>query len=324
LLVWDDEDFMIKLSTTLPDRIAIGVSGGADSMALLHMLHAAGTTILALTVDHGLRAESVTEAQQVADYCAQLGIPHQILTWAGEKPASAIQAKARQARRDLFTQACRDNNITDLFLGHQADDQVETLLQRLTRGAGPHGLQGIQSLVTQNDLTIHRPLLDIRRRDLRTYCIENNVPFIDDPSNDDRRFERVRWRQLIAQIEQHEPRFADGLLRSQRRLHSAAQALAQLAQAWIAMHVKDDAEKILLPLPDLTVQPQALIVEILRQLMTTEKAYKVDLERLEEWVAQAFSAAPTDQALTLDRWWLRLSKDKITLQPAPPRMQKMA
>lgn len=310
---------MITRPPTLPTRLAIGVSGGADSMALLHLLHKAGKDILALTVDHGLRPDSHAEAGQVAAYCKTLDIPHQILTWDGEKPASAIQAKARQARRDLLLAACQAEQISDLFLAHQADDQIETLLQRLTRGAGPHGLRGIQTGVLQNGITIHRPLLSVRRAALRAYCVENNIPFVDDPSNDDRRFERIRWRQWIATIEQDAPRFVSGMLRSQRRLNQAAQALAQLAQQWIAAHVQTSDEKTTLPLSALQQQPQALIVEILRQLMATDKAYKVDLERLEDWVDQAFSETPQEMALTLDKWWLRLLKDQLVLQIAPER-----
>lgn len=289
-------------------------------MALLHLLSLQKPQrLVALTVDHGLRSESAHEAQQVADFCQSLGIEHHTLRWDDTKPQTGLQAKARTARRQLLIDQCKQLGIADLYLAHQADDQIETFLQRLARGSGPQGLQGMRKQTRQQGITIHRPLLGIRRSALRDYCTQNNVPFIDDPSNDDTRFERIRWRQLIETIEQQQNGFAAGVLRSQKRQQAAAQAVTSMAQDWLSEYAQHTDGRTALPLAPLATQPQAVIVEMLRQLMTTDKAYRVDLERLEEWVEQAFSAEPHETALTLDRWWLQLKKDRLVLQPAPAR-----
>ena len=309
----------------VPDRLAIGVSGGADSMALLHMLQQHRKThIIALTVDHRLRADSATEAQQVAAYCAAQGVTHHILNWDNAGPQTGLQNKARNARRTLLLEQCHAMGIADLFLAHQADDQLETMLQRLARGAGLNGLKAMRPQTVQQNIRIHRPLLAVRRADLRAYCTAHSIPFCDDPSNDDPRFERIRWRQAVARLETAQPGFATGLLRSQTRLAKAAHALGQCASTWIAQHVQKKGDAIHVPYAALQAQPEALIVEIVRQLMVTDKAHTASLERLEEWVAQAFGGqVPAETALTLDGWWLSVTKTALTLRKAPPRRHKI-
>lgn len=289
-------------------------------MALLHLLSVQKPQrLVALTVDHGLRSDSAHEAQQVAGFCQSLHIEHHILRWHDAKPQTGVQSKARTARRQLLIDQCKHLGIADLYLAHQADDQIETFLQRLARGSGPQGLQGMREHMKQQGITIHRPFLDMRRSDLRDYCMQNNIPFVDDPSNHDLRFERIRWRQLIETVEQQQNGFGAGVLRSQKRQAAAAQAITVMAQNWLSEYAQRVEGQTILPRAELAAQPQAVIVEMLRQLMTTDKAYRVDLERLEDWVEQAWSATPHETALTLDRWWLQLKKDRLVLQPAPAR-----
>ncbi len=291
-------------------------------MALLHMLAThkqAGQTVVALTVDHGLRAAGAAEAQQVADYCQTLGVTHCILRWTGDKPRTGVQNKARNARRQLLLDKCKELNITDLYLAHQADDKIETLLQRIARGSGPAGLAGIKARSVQQGITLHRPLLQMRRAALRAYCIDNAIPFSDDPSNDDPRFERVRWRAMVQQIERTEPGFGAGILRVQKRMQNAAETITHLAQRWLAEHSSSENGITTLPRQALIQQPHAVIVELLRQLMTTSTDYKVDLERLEDWVGQAFGDQPVENALTLGGWWLQLKKNALVVQRAPAR-----
>ncbi len=317
------DDAVLKTLRTPTLSLCIAVSGGADSMALLHMLvlqKRPDQMLVALTVDHGLRPDSKTETNNVARYCASLNIDHHILIWHDTKPTTAIQNTARTARRRLLIAKCKDLDVADLYLAHQADDQAETLLQRLARGAGPNGLAGIQPVTTQEGITIHRPLLNTRRAALRDYCVQHHIPFHDDPSNTDTRFERVRWRQTIVQIEQTEPNFVMGLLRSQKRLAAAADMITQQAAEFIVAHGQRDAGYIILPHDALRTTPHIVIVEILRQLMTTGKAYKVNLERLEDWVAQAFPVPDkpvAETAVTLGGWWLQLKKNYLLLCRAP-------
>jgi tRNA(Ile)-lysidine synthase len=311
----------------LPHQLGIAVSGGADSMALLGLLIAQQKLIqrdlVAMTVDHGLRPESADEARMVHDYCAAHGVHHVTLRWGAEKPRSGLQQKARDARRDLLVDACLEHGVTDLVLAHQAQDQLETFLQRLSRGAGLSGLRAMRAQTVYRGVTLHRPLLHTERDVLRSYCQDQHIPFIDDPSNDDTRFERVRWRRVTEVLRAERADFIPQFLRSQQRLAKAEDALMQVAQHWMADHVKHEGHKIIMPREDLLAQPQALIVVILRQLMTTEKAYKVDLERLEEWVAQLCEDKQAEMALTLGQWWLRVAGGKITLQPAPARQVRV-
>ncbi|MBM4438672.1 MAG: tRNA lysidine(34) synthetase TilS, partial [Actinobacteria bacterium] len=125
-------------------RVAVAVSGGADSLALTLLAdewaRRTGRSIAALTVDHGLRPDSAAEASQVGAWLAAARIRHEVLRWEGQKPRSGIHAAAREARYRMLTSWCRENDVRDLLLAHHRDDQSETFLMRLARGSGPDGL----------------------------------------------------------------------------------------------------------------------------------------------------------------------------------------
>ena len=128
------------------ERIGIAVSGGPDSLALLFLAAAARPGLVeAATVDHSLRVESRSEAETVAGICERLGVPHSTLTaeW-NEKPETAIQERARKARYALLGAWAREKTLGALLTGHHADDQAETLVMRLLRGAGVKGLAGMR------------------------------------------------------------------------------------------------------------------------------------------------------------------------------------
>ena len=181
-----------------PARLGVAVSGGSDSTALLHALaQEAGTlniTLFAVTVDHGLRPAAAEEAKQVAQMAASLGVPHDILRWEGWDRSGNLQAMARNARYELMAKWARDKEIAVLALGHTADDQAETVLMRLARSSGVDGLAGIPRRRVAHGVTLVRPFLDITRAALRDYLTSVGQSWIDDPSNDDTRFERVRIR----------------------------------------------------------------------------------------------------------------------------------
>ena len=185
------------------ERIGLAVSGGPDSVALLLLAAVARPgQVEAATVDHGLRAESRTEAEFVASLCGRLAVPHQIITveW-DEAPATAVQERARARRYELLGRWLRDRGLDAVATGHHRDDQAETLLMRLARGAGLRGLAAIRPsapLPGAPDLRLLRPLLGWGRDELAEICRTAGVTPVDDPSNADRRFERVRVRQLLA------------------------------------------------------------------------------------------------------------------------------
>jgi tRNA(Ile)-lysidine synthase len=183
--------FQIKFPN---ETFAIAVSGGADSMALLHFVKNSGAKCVALTVDHGLRPESAAEAKHVAKICKELEIPHTILKWTGEKPTAGVEEKAREARYNLMLDYCKKNNIGVLMTAHQADDQIETFLINLGRGSGVYGLSGIREQTIRDGIIIFRPLLGIYRTELEKFCQENKIQYFNDSMNDDENYLRVKIR----------------------------------------------------------------------------------------------------------------------------------
>ena len=153
-------------------------------------------SIIALTVDHQLREASAAEAEQVAAWCQERGVQHVTLKWQHEKISSAIQAKARKARYDLMTQWCSENLIPVLLTAHTLEDQAETVAMRQQRTTSVKSLSGIWPETNWNGIQILRPLLNAQREDLRTYLKSIGQLWIEDPSNNDMRFERVRMRSL--------------------------------------------------------------------------------------------------------------------------------
>ncbi len=182
--------------------LAVAVSGGADSMALaLHAdewARARRGRILALTVDHGLRAESRAEARAVAGWMKGHGIAHRILKWQGTKPATGLQAAAREARYRLLGEECRAAGALHLLLAHTRDDQAETVLLRLAAASGPHGLAAMPIVREQADYRLLRPLLGVARTRLRAALAARGQDWIEDPSNRDDRFARIRVRRALA------------------------------------------------------------------------------------------------------------------------------
>ncbi|NUQ19241.1 MAG: tRNA lysidine(34) synthetase TilS [Sphingomonas sp.] len=185
------------------ERIGIAVSGGPDSLALLLLAAQARPGLVeAATVDHALRRESRDEAEFVARICERLEVPHTILTalW-GEQPESALQEQARLMRYGLLGRWARERGFTALATAHHLDDQAETLLMRLARGAGVRGLSGMRRVacVPGAEIELVRPLLAWRRSELEAVCAAAGVEPVRDPSNEDERFERVRVRNALAQ-----------------------------------------------------------------------------------------------------------------------------
>jgi tRNA(Ile)-lysidine synthase len=178
--------------------LAVAVSGGRDSLSLALLTKewaaARGGRIVALIVDHGLRAESAAEAAATHALLATHDIAAEILPWSGEKPASRLQEAARAARYSLLFEACRRHRILHLLVAHHADDQAETVAMRAARASGPDGLAGMAAVVEHRDGRLLRPLLSISRSRLTATLAERRVSWIDDPSNVDSRFERARLR----------------------------------------------------------------------------------------------------------------------------------
>ncbi len=221
-------------------RLAVAVSGGPDSLALMLLAdawaRARGGTVLALTVDHRLRPEAALEARQVAVWAAERGIPHRILT--ADAPPSEIggvQAAARALRYRLLTAACAEAGVLHLLLGHHRDDQAETLLLRLQRGSGLSGLAGMAACQTLSEVRLLRPLLNLPKTALVDFCIQAGLTPVADPSNDALAYERVRWRALLADADA--PFLAERLAETANRLGADRSILESLADRWLVTWV---------------------------------------------------------------------------------------
>lgn len=192
----------------------MGYSGGADSTALVHLLHSLGVDFVAAHLHHGMREEADEEARLCAEFCDSLGVP--IVTGRADVPGMArelgvgIEEAGREARYNFFRQAAFQTECDWIATGHTEDDQIETILFHMARGTGLAGLAGIPAVRDG----IIRPLLSFSRAELRAYCESHGLWFHDDPSNSEIDLSRVRLRErVIPEFEKVHPGFRAGILR---------------------------------------------------------------------------------------------------------------
>ena len=185
-------DFMDKYKQS---KVAVGVSGGVDSVCLLYWLHNIKMDVVCLHVNHRLRPEADTETEYVKSVCEKLNIPVHIFYWNDNKPESGLEAAARQARYKMMTDFCHENGIEYLLTAHQSDDQIETFLMNLSRGSGLFGLSGMMAESERDGIKILRPLLNVPRSEIKQYCEDNNIKYFVDSMNTDEHYTRVKIRQ---------------------------------------------------------------------------------------------------------------------------------
>lgn len=224
---------------TTGETVIVAVSGGSDSIALLLLIQRylqkkrPDCRLVAVTIDHRLRAESAYEAADVGAFCENLGIDHQTLCWEGAKPATGVASAARSARYDLLVKAARQNAATVILTGHSADDQVETYLMRAQRVAHQSGDlsegRGLAAMATQtllqNSVLLCRPLLKIWREALRDFLRSENIGWFDDPSNINLVYERPRIRAFASTINKQAVFDAAAMAAHARRADNHAIAL---------------------------------------------------------------------------------------------------
>jgi len=249
-------------------RIALAVSGGGDSMALAvlmqHWAARNGVALVALTVDHGLREGSAAEAAATGKTLEKLGVPHKILHWQGDKPASHIQERARDARYKLLIDAAKNAGVDTLMVAHNLEDQMETFWMRLAHGSGLDGLAGMAAARDVEGLRLLRPLLGFSRETLRNVCREAGVPWAEDPSNTNDKYLRVRLRAFeeVLGAEGFSPERLGATL---QKLEDARQALQAVTDAALtaAAEIKDEGYATL----D-TLQFQAQPADIQRRMLS--------------------------------------------------------
>ena len=283
--------------------VAVAVSGGPDSMALLRLLslifeqNPDGQALHALTVNHGLRPESADEAAQVHETVKNWpGVGHTTLQWAGEKPASGVQEAARKARYELMAEYCAAHNIRHLFLAHHQGDQAETFLFRLAKGSGLDGLAGMRARqACSKSLTLLRPLLDIPKERLVATCAQYDVQYVEDPTNESEKYARVRLRRSMDALEE-EGLTPKRLSVTARRLSRARQALEETAADVFENSLVDrDSKRIVLNYKNLVKAPEEIAFRVILEaigLLRPEEDYAPRMEKIENLFAGLMDGQP--------------------------------
>ena len=187
--------------------VAISFSGGSDSVALLILMnnwikkHKGRLTLIYF--DHKLRKESFSEALYTKEISRKLGIDHKILTWNLKKPKSSIMQKAREIRYEKIINFCKQNNIITVMTAHHLDDSLETYFMKKKRNSLTPNLSGIPLQNTQDQVQVLRPLINIRKSRLIQTCVKNKHKWLEDPTNKDENFERVRVRNIIGGLSKY-------------------------------------------------------------------------------------------------------------------------
>ena len=291
-----------------PAALGVAVSGGGDSTALLHLL--AGwaarhrVKLHVVSVNHGLRPEAEQELDQVAGQCKRLNLPHDVLEWEGRQAKGNLQAEARRARYGLIAAWARTRNIAHVMLGHTLDDQAETFLMRLSRGAGVDGLSAMAPSRMAHGICWLRPLLGERRESLRQWLRSAGIGWSEDASNDDTRFARVRARKALAMLAPLGLERED-LARAARRMADARLVLDQATQEAARTLVRHTGGGVQIDRAGFLVLPaeirRRLLVHALRWVASAEYAPR------HEALIGALSAIEQVRSVTLHGCFIRVS-----------------
>lgn len=303
------------------ETVVVGVSGGPDSTCLLDVLGrlGAGLDLVVCHVDHGLSAQSEEIATEVARNAAQAG--HDVhVARAKDLAGPNLHARAREFRYSFFQTIAAQEGAACIATGHTLDDRVETTMARFIHGAGGSGLAGIPPVggSALSHVTRVRPLIGVRRAETRAYCDEVGLDYVDDPSNEDPRFERAVVRQMVLKpIEDH---WGDGAIRamshSVERIREDDDALAAQANILYAGMVEEGGPKEF-DIPTLTKLPRALRRRLLEVAVgpKRDRGAGIDevldaLERSDRKPDARFDLAGGTTVL--------FGKDKLTVLDSPP------
>ncbi|OJY34092.1 MAG: tRNA lysidine(34) synthetase TilS [Rhizobiales bacterium 65-9] len=315
--------------------VVIAVSGGPDSVALLGLaarwrLAGGGARLMSATFDHGLRPESAREARAVAAFSERLGVNHRTLLWEGEKPTTRVQERAREARYDALARHAIENEASHVAVAHHQGDQAETVLIRIAAGSGVGGLAGMSKVSWRNGVAIHRPLLDVTKDRLVATCRARGWLFVEDPSNENDRFARARWRALTPALA------AEGLTEKRlimlaSRVRRAEAAIEGMVDAWMeADHWRIEDDGLIVDAQSWAAAAAEVRTRALsRFIRKTAETYGVAgaperLERLERLEAQIAAAVAAAQPLTRNLRGVLVSFDgeaTLVFAPEPPRRQ---
>lgn len=307
-------------------KILVAVSGGPDSMALLHLLHRwGGIGLVAATVDHGLRPEARGEALRVAEFCKILAVRHRILDWSGEKPATGLQEAARDARYALLAAFAREENAGAIVTAHTRDDQAETFLMRLARGSGLSGLIGMRVETGRNDLPLLRPLLHVPKSRLIATVRQAGIDYAEDPSNKDPRFTRVRLRGLMDTLRKEGIDSSRIALLSQRLARADAALESAVDEAERKLFVTGEG-RVTADAAALFRLPDEISLRLIgRAVGRLGNEGLAELAKLETLHAALKEALELGESLkrTLAGAALGLDRGNLVIETAPPRSRRL-
>lgn len=314
-----------------PRRVVIACSGGPDSTALLGLYaeiarqghHAAP---LAATVDHGLRPESGAEAVAAGLFAKTLGVEHRVLVWAGDKPRTGLPEAARVARYRLLAAYAEEVGAQAVITAHTRDDQAETVLMRLFRGSGLHGLSGMAPHSVLEGLRLLRPFLGVAKSRLVATCMARAWPFVRDPTNEEVAYLRPRLRALKPALAR-EGLTVERICVLAHRMRRANDALDGAAADLCRRATGDNAQSF-----DAAVLAQApdeilvrFFVDELRKARSCDPTLPAPrLERIER-LANRFGMAArrcADWTATLGGLTFALRKGRLRLSRSPPRQPR--
>ncbi|UXM95639.1 tRNA lysidine(34) synthetase TilS [Bartonella sp. HY329] len=304
-------------------NIIAAVSGGSDSLALLFLLqeflqkHGQQHRLVAITIEHGLRPESFLEAQAVGALCLKHNIQHDIYVWQGEKPKVGISDKARTARYNLLCKAAKQYQSHVILTGHTFNDQIETFRMRQIRLDKGRGLAGMaREALLQQEFKLLRPLLDCKRADLRNYLLTKNIGWVDDPSNDNVHYERVRIRKSA------DPAIEDTIynqLKTARlQREKAAKDIAQLIQQ---TNIHWRGEQLFIEIADDSLRQQLAfihLIEVLSALVGGKAFLKPATSALIDFIATPANAKKATHCSALlenHPKEIRIWREQRNLQP---------
>ncbi len=312
--------------------ILIAVSGGPDSMALMTLAAEwrgrsgnGAPSLHVATVDHGLRPEARGEAAAVALAAAALGLPHATLTWAGPKPTTGVQERARDMRYGLLAAHARHLGASHILTAHHADDQAETIMLRLGRGSGISGLAGMRrdsSLAP--GITLTRPLLAVPKNELIAFCHARALVFVEDPSNRDPAFARARLRGQTRTLDALGLDRA-ALLRLARRMARADEALeAETDRLEVLVSTQRDHAFYKADLSCAIEMPAEILVRLIGRAVAHVVPNRIHfrLDRLEALAKAIRSALRSGEAHRATQGGARLvlGRDRlIVVRPEPMR-----
>lgn len=275
---------------------------------------------MAVTVDHGLRPEGAAEADRVAALCRTLGVPHAIRRWDGGGGGN-LQDRARDARRGLIAAWAREAGVAAVALGHTLDDQAETFLMRLARGSGVDGLAAMAPATVIDGILWLRPLLAVRREGLRRWLEGQGVGWVEDPSNAELRFDRVRARAalpVLAPLGLGPERLAATAAAMARARAALVEATAVIARAAVTVGPAGDAE---LATRDLVDAPAELALRLLAGTLcwVSGARYRPRLASLEAAFAD-IAAGRLGHGLTLHGCVVRPRQRRLAIRREPARV----